>query len=141
MMLSTTSSGCFIRRYRNMRMSCYQTCSPPQLVYDFLQVHSRSLTLDPQRLSTQSPALFGIAPSRDWPNRFAESVLKQLPSVVSSLLVEIPRGVSPRKIHGGLVSIGIEAYKWNSSVKSAFKYVQSTSRVPTRSVLRRWHYT
>ena len=116
-----------------MRISCYRTSivmfAAAVSYHDFCKFILGLLpkSLDPQRLSARWRCLAYSAidshlpPSRDWPNRFAESVLNQLTSVVSSLFGEITSGVFTEKFQGELVSIGTEAYKWNSSVKSTFK--------------------
>jgi len=81
---------------------------------------------DPQRLSARwrcstYAAIDGrIPPSGDWPNHFADNVLKNLSSILSSIFGKHSRDPLPAKLRGELISIGAEAYKWNRTAKSTF---------------------
>jgi len=82
---------------------------------------------DPQRLaarwrcSTYAAIDSQIPHSGDWSNRFADDVLRDLSSIVSSLFGEGPNRAFPKKFRDELVSIGTEAEKWSRLTRSAFK--------------------
>jgi len=81
---------------------------------------------DPQRLAARWRCLTYAAidrhqpPSGTWSRGFADDVLDRLSTLVTSLFGNVPGGF-PANFREELVSIGAEAYKWDSSVKSTFK--------------------